>query len=287
MQFIEAIQKYQQSGDSVVFTIIRDAMSTDYMNSQTGMKFEKPEMYVAFRCLRLLRGFLATIKYTLTDYGLHSSRDTPEHIFSEFSAAIKGWTGIDLTVENFTEHEAYLSKYLPTFNDLRRAYERIIGVRPTLWQLFTEEIVEENWIELQKALEYAIRRVDTSRSEREIVRYINCATRTAYYRNQFEGMRRVRRGGKTRYVVPNYYGPIYTIFGRANFDLDSLTKRQFKLIDRIIEIVREDHTKGETDKYNVDLRGGYRIKNRYIADRIGVHEVSLSRALAKIKNVKE
>lgn len=286
MRFIDAIQKYQQSGDSVVFTIIRDAMSIDYMHSPTGMKFEKPEMYVAFRCLRLLRGFLATIKYTLTDYGLHSRRDAPEHIFSEFSVAIEGWTGIKLTVENFTEHEEYLSKYLPTFNDLRRAYERIIGVRPTLWQLFTEEIIEENWIELQKALEYAVRLVDTSRSEREIVRFINSATRTAYYRNQFEGMRRVRRGGKTKYVTPNYYGPIYTVLGRANFDLKLLTRRQSKLVDRITEIVRDDHTKGETDNYNVDLRGGYIIKNRYIAERIGMHEASLSRALSKIKSVK-
>lgn len=286
MLFIDAIKKYQETGDRAAFDMVREAMNYDYLNSPTGMTFDKPEMYVAFRCLRLISGRLATIKYTLAEHGLHSRKDTPEYIFSEFAVAIEEWTGIKLTVDNYPEHEEYLAGYLPTFNQLRRAYERIIGARPTLWQLLTGEIVDENWPALQEALEYALKRVDASRSEREVVRYINRATKSAYYRNQFDGMRRVRRGGETRYVTPKYYGPVYAIFGRADFNLGPITRRQRALIDRIIAVIEEDYANNEMGNYAVDLRGGYRIKNRYIASRLGMHEASLSRALRGIKNVK-
>lgn len=287
MLFIDAIKKYQETGDRAAFDMIRKAMNYDYLNSPTSMTFDKPEMYVAFRCLRLISGRLATIKYTLAEHGLHSRKDTPEYIFSEFAVAIEEWTGIKLTVDNYPEHEEYLAGYLPTFDQLRRAYERIIGVRPTLWQLLTGEIVDENWPALQEALKYALKRVDTSRSEREVVRYINRATKSAYYRNQFDGMRRVRRGGETRYVNPKYYGPVYAIFGRANFNLGAITRRQRALVDRIIAVIEEDFANNEMGDYAVDLRGGYRIKNRYIAGRLGMHEASLSRALRGIKNVKQ
>lgn len=286
MNFIDAIKKFQEAGDRGIFGMIREAMSYDYLRSPAGMAFGKPEMYVAFRCLRLIGGRLATIKYTLAEHGLHTRRDTPEYIFSEFAITIEEWTGIKLTVENFPKHEKYLAGYLPTFYELRRAYERIIGARPTLWQLLTEEVVNENWPALQAALEYALNRVDTCRSEREVVRYINRATKTAYYRNQFDGMRRVRRGGETRYVTPRYYGPLYALFGRANPGMNHLSSRQRALVGRICAIIEEDFAGGRTEEYAVDLRGGYRIKNRHIAGRLGMHEASLSRALRGIRTAK-
>ncbi|MEK6993456.1 hypothetical protein NST08_24620 [Paenibacillus sp. FSL K6-1566] len=282
MSFIEAIKRYQESGDTDAIKMIREAMNYDYLHSPTGLTFDKPEMYVAFRCLRLLRGRLATIKYTLSEHGLHSRRDSPEYIFGEFAAAIKGWTGIELTVENFQEHEKYLASYLPTFVDLRHAYERIIGARPTIWHMLTNEIIEENWPELEAALKYALERVDANRSEREIVRYINRATRTAYLRTQFEGMRRVRRDGQSRYVEPKYYGPIYAIFGSASIDIGRLSGRQRQLIHRISEIIKKDYEEGRIEAYAVDIKGGYRIINRHIAEKLGMHEASLSRAIGRI-----
>lgn len=286
MLFIDAIRKYQETEDRAAFDMIREALDYDYLRSPTGMTFDKPEMYVAFRCLRLISGRLSTVKYTLAEYGINTQRDTPEVVFAEYAATIQDWTRIKLTPENFRQHEGFLRGYLPNYLELERAYERIIGERETLWQMLAKREIEENWPALQDALKYALKRVDTSRSEREIIRYINRATRTAYYRSQFEGMRRVRRGGETRYVTPKYYGPMYAIFGRANFNLGPITRRQRALIDRIIAVIEEDYANNEMGNYAVDLRGGYRIKNRYIAGRFGVHEASLSRTLARIKDVK-
>lgn len=283
MSFLEAIKRYQESGDTDAIKMIREAMNYDYLHSPTGLTFDKPEMYVAFRCLRLLRGQLATIKYTLSEHGLNSRRDSPEYIFSEFAGAIRGWTGIELTVENFLEHEKYLARYLSSsYADLRRAYERILGQRPTVWQLLTNEIVDENWPKLQEALEYALKRVDINRSEREIVRYINRATRTAYVRSQFEGMRRVRRDGQSKYVKPQYYGPTYAIFGKSFISSDKISARQRQLIEKIRAVIEEDYREGRIEAYAVDIKGGYRIVNRHIAEKLGIHEASLSRAIKQI-----
>lgn len=286
MNFVEAIKRYQGTGDRAAIDMIREAMNYDYLRSPTGMTFPKPEMYVAFRCLRLIGGRLATIKYTLSEHGLSARRDSPEYIFAEFAGVLRAWTGIELTLDNFTEHEPYLRSYFPTFPELRRAYEQIIGERETIWHRLTGVIVEEHWPALKEALEYAMQRVDTSRTEREIVRYINRATRTAYVRSQFDGMRRVRRGGEAKYVEPKYHGPMYAVFGKVTVDGSGFTDRQRQLLGRISAIIEKDYADGRIGSYAVDMRGGYRIVNRHIAERLGMHEASLSRALKGIRSVK-
>lgn len=288
MSFFRAVRRYQESGDTEAIKMIREAMNYDYLHSPTGMTFEKPEMYVAFRCLRLLRGRLATIKYILEDeYGLRSREDSPEYVFGEFSAFVQANTGVKVTLENFKEHEPFLREYLVVgYLEYEDVYEQLIGKRQTLWHQITNEIVDKHWPTLEMALKDALDRVDTNRSEREIIRYINYVTRTAYYRHQFEGMRRVRRGGKAKYVKPKYFGPHYTIFGKISVDFTNFSGRQRKLIERIIAAIEKDYAEGRIENYAVDMNGGYRIVNRYIAEQIGVHEASLSRALAKIRNVK-
>lgn len=284
MELIEAIQKYQTDGEREVFDLIHRAMMYDYLNSPKGLNFPKPEMYIAFRLLRLISGRLATIKYMLSDSGLSTKGDSPQAIFNDFARQLQSWTGIELTVDNYSEHEPYLVSYFgETFPELRMAFERLVGLRPTIWQRLTQKIVDECWPDLEPALEYALKRVDPSRSEREIVRYINRATRTAYYRQQFGTMRRVRRGGRVRYVEPRFYDDRYTLFGATPVDVVKLPRRQKQLVERMLTIVQDDRGKGNVGGYTVDLAGGYRIKNRYMASRLNMHEASLSRALRKIK----
>ena len=92
MIFTAAISKYQADGDRAVFAMVRDAMNYDFLRSPTRMQFNRPEMYVAFRCLRLIHGKLATIKYTLSEYGLNTVTDSPEYIFAEFTATWRSYT---------------------------------------------------------------------------------------------------------------------------------------------------------------------------------------------------
>lgn len=287
MSFIEAIRHYQESGDRHAVEMIRQAMNHDFLRSKTGLTFDKPEMYVAFRCLRLLRGRLATIKYTLNDYGLRAREDSPDYVFAELTAFVQANTGVKVTLENFKEHEKYLREYLVVgFHELEDVYEQLIGERETLWQQITSEIIDKHWPTLEKALMYALSRVDTNRSEREIVRYINYVTRTWYYRYQFDGMRRVRRGGAVKYVTPKYFGPDYAIFGKTFADVGNFSGRQRQLIERIRAIIEKDYAEGRIEGYAVDMRGGYRMVNRHIAEQLGMHEASLSRALSKIRSVK-
>ncbi|MFD1957141.1 hypothetical protein ACFSL6_23975 [Paenibacillus thailandensis] len=286
MNFFEAIERYKSAGDHRAHEMVRDVMRTyDFM--QRGMDdLPGPEYYVAFRCLRLLSGKLSTIKYTYADYGLHTKEDSPEGVFAEHVRMLRDWTGIELTVENYPELERYLSRYFVTsFFELRAAYETILGERSSLWMELTREVVDEHWEAIATALSYAFERVDTTRTEKEVVRYINTAVKTDYIRSQFSGLRRVRREGRTRYVEPKYYGPEYAILGTNNGNLGALSLRQRKLYDKMEAIVKEDAKAGRFESYHVDHNGGYRIKNRYVAERLGMHELSVSRALRRMESV--
>lgn len=284
--FIETIRCYQSEADRAIFDTIRHSMSTDFLSYQNRggiAAFEQPELYVAFRCIRLISGRLATIKYTLAEHGMKSRQDSPEYIFADFARQLFQWTGIVLTVNNYAEHESYLRDYFQaSYPDLLRAYQRLTGIRPTIWHQLTQTIIDEHWDDIAEALDYALLRVDCGRSEREVVRYINFVTRTAYYRKQFSGLRRVRRGGRVLYVKPEYYGAIYAIFGSISTDISRFSGRQRGLIDRMVAIITEDFANGREKEYAVDIRGGYRIVNRYISAKIGVHEASLSRALSRL-----
>jgi hypothetical protein len=217
LNFIEAIRGYQLNGERTVFDMIRNAMQFGFL--KRGLTdLPGPEYYVAFRCLRLIRGRLSTIKYTLSESGLHSKFDSPEWIFAEHSTQLESWTGIKLTVDNFAEHEQYLEEYfVVSFRQLRKAYERLLVQRDTLWSVLTSKLIDEHWIDLLSALEYALSKVNTELAERQIVQYINKAMRTHYVKAQFADMRRVRREGKVKYVDPKYYGPMYAIYSGSNY----------------------------------------------------------------------
>ncbi|MBY3623618.1 hypothetical protein HGO21_29330 [Acinetobacter sp. CUI P1] len=169
---------------------------------------------------------------------------------------------------------------------MRNAYLRIIGKLPSVWSILQGRVVDEHWTAIEFALEFALSRVDCSRSEREIIRYINLATRTEYFRSQVDGLRRVRREGRKVYVSPRYLGATYAIFGNVSGRTDTLTPRLRQLVTRITAIIEEDMRNGRVGDYSVDLNGGYRIKNRHIASKLGIHEASLSRALGPIRSVK-
>lgn len=287
MYFIEAIQRFQTVGDRQAIEIIREIMGGYDFLRRGISNVPGPEYYVAFQCMRLLSGKLSTIKYSFADSGIDAKRDSPEWIFADHTRDLREWTGIELTVENYPEHEPYLRDYfVMTFHQLKTAYELMIGARETLWLEMTREIVTEHWDAIEAALTYAFARVDTSRGEREIVRYVNRAVKTAYIRSQFRGLRRVRRDKRTRYVEPKYFGPVYAIFGTNLVDINALTARQRTLYDKMAAIIEGDAAASRFESYYVDHSGGYRIKNRYIADRLGVHEASLCRALRRIQSVK-
>jgi hypothetical protein len=294
--FIEAIRKYKTSGDREIIDRVRSAMNTDFLSYQKRggtASFEQPEMYIAFRCLRLIGGKLATIKYTLSESGYDIRSDSPEWVFADFARIYRQWFGVEITVDNFEQYEASLRDYfVGTFHEMYDAYLRMIGEKPRIWQLLTDRIIDEHWPSMSQALMYALDRVNPDSSEREIVRYINSVVRTEYYRLQIEanGLRRVRRKNSegevvTKYVEPRFISVEYAVLGNLRYDGAKLSVKQRQFYEVVAGIVAEDLAESTFGNYNVDNRGAYRIRNRYIAERIGRHEASVSRSLSEIRSI--
>jgi hypothetical protein len=146
----------------------------------------------------------------------------------------------------------------------------------------------------RSALERALSSVDVSRSEREMVAYINRVFRTEIRRQQMErdGVVRLRTETGSVYVSPRYADPWRMIFESEAVGTErerireSLTASQADLVDRIDSIISEDIRKGVrylAKNYRVDEYGVVSMKNRYIAERLGMEESNLRKRLKAIR----
>jgi len=298
LEFIESIRRYQAEGDRTIIDTVREYMNTDFLayKKRGGTSaFERPEMYIAFRILRMIRGRLSTVKYTLTS----EKWVEPVRELKYFEAWIRQYADIELNPnDNFKALQDNIGDVCGVLG--------VGGVQnliPIVIQILYETNRRDELIQgeinalyfplILPALEYALSKVDTERSEYEIVRYINKALLTEYYRLQIaqKGLRRVRRQDDngdvaTTYVLPSSSAGItYAILGSNEaFEYGSLTKGQRRMYDRIYDIVSDDFANKRFGEYYVNPRGYYRTKNRYIAGRLGMHEVSVSRGLKAIRS---
>jgi hypothetical protein len=274
----EAIRAYQADGNRAILDEINAAMYYDYLN--LGVHGLPDVNYIALRCLRLISGRLSTIKYGMVDTRGYTE-DSPRSTFDWYMREYNELFDCKCTLENYADHAPQLYRYYGEgYVDLWQAYKTLSGRIQSERATAAAEIIAKHWPDIEAALIYALDRVDTCRSPREVVRYINRATKTAYIRQQFADKRRVRRGGQTSYVEPRFYTADYAIFGIGLADRARLSGRQAALVGRIEAVVAADMATGfDMANYSTDINGKITVKVRYIASMLGLREDSLGRAL--------
>ncbi|MGG1600965.1 hypothetical protein [Paenibacillus naphthalenovorans] len=293
MEFIHAIKSYQADGNRyIIDRIHRHLLETDFLKYKS-TDFPEAEMYIAFRIMRIIGGRLATIKYALTDEGYIE----PTRELESYSFHVQRSIGVKISPDDGFEDlrrnaEAVRQFLTPNgYEVLMYEIERYFH-EPNLKRDTKHAIINDLYFPLiLPALEYALSCVNTDRTEREIVRYVNRVFRTKYYQIQIEakGLRRVRRKNKdgevkAKYVAPRDTSVEYAILGPGtSVNFSRLTESQRKRYETIWQIVEADLKRGNYTDYSVDNNGLYRIKNRQLAAKVGMHEVSFSRWLAAVR----
>lgn len=151
-----------------------------------------------------------------------------------------------------------------------------------------ERIRDEVMGDMRQALMHVLKYVDASRSDREIVSYINDAIMTRYLDIQADrnGLRRVRKSGSDRRVKPRFSSALMTVVG---FEVPEwvLTKklsgRNAEFLQKLISSVEEDIREGREKDYNVTADGEYIVSGAYVARVSGLPYETARKRLARIK----
>ncbi|WP_239613912.1 hypothetical protein [Cohnella mopanensis] len=291
-RFRELVLRFQQEGDRSIIEKIRDYMRIKFHVLRRGTVYPEHAMYIAFAINVLIGGKLKTAKYFRTPANAYAKDDL--HYFRK---GIMDGLGVDIFEKpafgTVLDHCKEIAEYLGS-----DVYESLIcsmvrhRSHNNAWadETYERVIAEIESTLIIPALEYALFRVDTSKSEREIVRYTNRAFRSEYIRLQMaeSGTRRLGRkdaDGRYRalYVQPRTTDIARIVFGRqADLGGVALRSSQRRFVDRIYETVGTDVVAGNMSAYRLGEDGGYRIKNRYIADKLDMEESVFSRGLGRI-----
>lgn len=298
-KFKQLVAEFQRGESRTIIRKIVDYMWLRFDHIDTD-NMPEHAMYIAFRINVILAPLLKTAKYNI-DQGSYD----PEDLWW-YAKGLREDLGIELDPsDDFQE----VFDNLPA---IRRMYGRDVAGALTysLHRYLTQDSAmdhEFNRIMMRvlptvvSALEIAVSKADTSRSEREIVRYINRVFQSEYSRIQAEesGAKRLGRrdedGNYVNVYVQPQDTPVWdTILGLDTSGIDiteavsKLTPLQRQTILDIHEIVFADFEKGDYSSYKVNEDGKYEIMNRYVAQALDIEEStlrkrrqSIRRALAK------
>ncbi|OME31783.1 hypothetical protein NSS98_21240 [Paenibacillus sp. FSL E2-0274] len=277
MDFRQAIAAYQTGGDR---TIIKQILSymRDRSESRVVLPGDDASIYVALRAISVTYHERKALEYE------------PAALF-DYRESIYEFLGVDILrgpdFSEFRTHASTIRKYLGAHE-----YEALIYA---LERWLDYGVYERSTI--LPALEHALTSVDVSRSEREVVSYANRAFETEYRRLFMleSGMVRLGRrddDGQFRnvYVKPLAANPWRIIFERrvspeeAPQILRKLTARQRDYVERAYAVVAADIEDGELGEYKVSESGEYRLKIRYMAEKLGVEESTLRKCFHKVRD---
>ncbi|MFJ8086854.1 hypothetical protein ACIQ7N_01370 [Lysinibacillus sp. NPDC095746] len=314
--FRERIRNYQNSGDRLVIDEILYGATFDFMNDPTRQHMQigdklkvtidlpRHEYYISYH-IRALRDF-ALSKYR----GERQNVETRE--FSRILSVLAIDYGIDFKgeilqhdewqyyyrltpelIENLRElmprieSEVFGSDYY-TFKIQFKKYETTI-LEQSAKLAEAERKVEVNILE---ALERALKYVDASRSEREIVKYVNTAFSTKF------GELELARNGKRRIYRKDRYDTLRSMHVTLKFPTDlyrailpqltesnvhKLTKTQRVAVDKLYEVVKQDSAAGDFTQYSCTRSGSVVITRNYAAEKIDITYENLRKMLSRIK----
>ena len=315
--FRERISNFQQHGERLVIDEILYGATFDFKNdpsrkhtqlSQTVLKvtidLPRHEYYISYR-IRVLRDFaLKDIRGERLD--AHSRE------FSRILSIIRIDHQIDFDGEVIEEDPwCYFYKMTPQLIANLKAlqpeiegnlhyeeYKRFVYYLNKYEQQTYDTAETAGQAEAQidanilTALERALSYVDTTKSEREIVSYVNQAFATRFGEIELarKGMKRIYRtnnsGDKvslhvTKKFPKDDYSAILTELSTDN--IDKLTGDYREFIEKIRRLVLVDRQSGDFTNYNLTTRGFAIIQRAYIAEKLGIPSATVRKRLSRIK----
>lgn len=273
--FRERVSAYQTGGDRTVIEKIRHYLHTKADIRRVDSYGEEHEVYIAVRINTITFPERRALKYDA------------EALY-DFREAINGALGVDIyDTDNFLRNAYVIHDFLGSdaYESLMVAIERHIK-----YEAISSFLIIP-------ALEYALRRVDTERSAREMVVYINRAFRSEYQRRvmDYTGTKRLGRRDEHGRFTSVYVKPLDNpsawsiVFEQEVSEcsieeiLVRLTVSQRERARLIHQIVAGDVESGDMSEYRVTESGNYRIKARYIARKIGIEESNLRKYLLSLR----
>jgi hypothetical protein len=319
-EFKRKIEAYQQHGDR---TVINDIMSAvekkDFMGNRTRTRvkngtasggieivLKEDYEYIAYRIKAMQELILRHVKIEFDEdvRGLNEFQRLLSWVHYDFRIKVGTIYDVDafgigyfnITPELFAEIEKRMDEIEERFDEYEfRYFMRLFARFKDMEQSRREERLNRKH-ELDEtaiaALEYALKYVDTTKSDKEIVKYINKSfnTKLADAELKRNGMRRIQRKkpgyNRMSYLVTPYFPDksSWAIFGRdIEGSLHKLTADQRKFIADVVAIVENDRKNGDTTNYTCDTDGEVRISKKYIAEKLGMREDLVRKKLERIK----
>lgn len=292
MKLKDGIAAYQQNGDLTIVTrIMEDADETDFLGNPTrryrfvegndiSIDLAHPHQYIAYR-IRAIREKAVKhawyvrepIRWAYDELNrqlsiLHIDMgvripfepvDWEKHIYKyDINPELLEWlrkSDDEITrsyhelgtVANYRLYRGVLSLIEPTEEAARRE---------------ESQIRSEVMIDMEAALKHVLRYVDVTRSDQEIVKYINQSLMTRYYDAQAKrnGLRRLRKGGADRMVQPDFMTPLGTVLGEEIAEESVWQRvggRQAEFLRKLAEAAEKDMIAGEMIKYGMSKNKCY------------------------------
>lgn len=208
-------------------------------------------------------------------------------------------------ISRYNIKRAMKEEVLQEYDELRKYEESHIAdvkvKKDRLFQVLRPQI--------EHALEYALKNVDLSRSNREIVAYIVRAFRDQLWQKQLKdsGRKRVMRKSNTKINGESYHKNYYAIAEKSyvqprfmiteeythqllgtKVDIELLAeilnKNQCELIYDIVELFEKDQEAGNISNYRLDLDGLTIPNYRYISRELGIEESNLKHKIRRIRD---
>ncbi|WP_102693821.1 hypothetical protein [Rummeliibacillus pycnus] len=150
--------------------------------------------------------------------------------------------------------------------------------------------IDENTVE---ALKHALKYVDPSRSDREIVRFINRTWTNKFTdlekdRNGIKRIERLNNRGNTvaffvKTHFPNDRNYLRVLFDDIEYKPENCSRMQVAFVAAILKLIEIDAENGDLRGYSCNKTGEARIKHSYIAEKLGVKAPTIRKRIERIK----
>lgn len=315
MDFKQAIEAFKENGDRTIINDIMAAVDSDFMNNKTrtrvydgsasgGIRIELDghHEYVAYHIRAMQELLMRHTKIEFSEREINEFQRLLSIVKIDFGIPFNGtiydkdeWVYyFNLTSELFADILKHMDELEERFSeDDFRHFMRLFTFFKELEEIKRDETaarrqeLEETTV---RALEYALKYVDTSKSEKEIVKYINITFRSKLADDEIKrnGMRRIQRkapgGERNSYVVKPHFpkNSKYVIFG-TDFNEAELKAGQREFIGKVLAIIESDKENGDTSNYSCDTDGEVRVSRKYVAERLGMREDLVRKKLERIR----
>lgn len=316
MDFKCKVVAYQENGDRTIIEDIIAAVETDFMKNRTRTRVKDGTRsggirisldhheYVSYR-IRALRELV--MRHEGEGLGGHIDAEFHRYLsmlyidygieFEATTFSSDRWNNYyNLTPELFAELGGRMKDIAECLDQYEFKYfQRMFYENKRAVELRYGRVMERKagiMKQAELALEYALKYVDASRSEKEIVKYINMTFSSRFGDSELvrAGMRRIQRkdkGQRQNYVIKRHFPEdLYcVIFGQPvkSEDLAKLTADQSQFIADVLTIVEDDCVDGDTTNYTSDIYGEVRISKNYVAEALGMRPDLLRQKLHRIK----